>query len=247
VTVDGQSSGTSPLTVEHLTVGEHHIAVATATGTLTPLSRQNINDCTPNPNDCGGTGGCSGATAELAFAYVAQKGMASEAAYPYQGVDQPCDETIAKSAKIKDWIVLPSNNYSAVLTGVATVAPLAITVAANSWFSYSSGVFTGCGDDFDLNHAVQLVGYGTDSGSDYWTVRNSWSAGWGEDGYIRVERHSDGGQQWCGTDSSPSDGTGCQGGPATVTACGSCGLWYDTTYARGGSIPSRSHVHPRKH
>ena len=32
VTVDGQSSGTSPLTVEHLTVGEHLIAVASATG-----------------------------------------------------------------------------------------------------------------------------------------------------------------------------------------------------------------------
>ena len=32
VTVDGQSSGASPLTVEHLTVGEHLIAVASATG-----------------------------------------------------------------------------------------------------------------------------------------------------------------------------------------------------------------------
>jgi hypothetical protein len=41
-------------------------------------------------------------------------------------------------------------------------------VAASSWFEYSSGVFTGCGTDFDLDHGVQLVGYGTDSGMDYW-------------------------------------------------------------------------------
>jgi len=222
----------------HATTELVEFAVATATGTLEPLSRQNIVDCTPNPNDCGGTGGCEGATAELGFAYVKDKGMASESAYPYQGVDATCNEGIAKSAKINGWVVLTPNNYTAVLIGVATVAPLAITVAANSWFDYSSGVFTGCGTDFDLDNAVQLVGYGTDSGSDYWTVRNSWGEGWGEEGYIRIEKHSDGSPQWCGIDTSPSDGTGCQGGPSQVTVCGSCGLWYDTCYATGGSIPN---------
>lgn len=39
--------------------------------------------------------------------------------------------------------------------------------------SYSSGVFTGCGlTRIDINHAVQLVGYGTAGGKDYWIVRN---------------------------------------------------------------------------
>ena len=28
-------------------------------------------DCVPNPKSCGGTGGCSGATVELAMSYVA--------------------------------------------------------------------------------------------------------------------------------------------------------------------------------
>jgi len=212
------------------------MAVATGKNPI-PLSRQNIVDCAPNPNHCGGTGGCEGATAELGFAYVADKGMASEAAYPYQGVDGTCDESIPKSAQVTDWVVLPSNNYTAVVAAVATVAPLAITVAANTWFSYSSGVFTGCGTDYDLDHAVQLVGYGTATGMDYWIVRNSWSADWGEAGYIRIQKHSDGGSQWCGIDTSPSDGTGCTGGPSQVTVCGSCGLWYDVCYATGGSIP----------
>jgi cathepsin L len=52
--------------------------------------------------------------------------------------------------------------------------------------SYESGVFQGsCSQD---NHAVTLVGFGTDNNTrhDYWLIRNSWSKGWGESGYIRV-------------------------------------------------------------
>jgi cathepsin L len=40
------------------------------------------------------------------------------------------------------------------------------------WSAYEEGIFDGCNQtNPDIDHAVQLVGYGTDNGSDYWLVR----------------------------------------------------------------------------
>lgn len=60
--------------------------------------------------------------------------------------------------------------------------------------AYAGGVFDGCTpSDTHINHAVVVVGYGTDAatGIPYWKVRNSWSAGWGNGGYILMKRGPD--------------------------------------------------------
>jgi len=214
--------------------------VAQNTGKLLTMSPQNVVSCTPNPHHCGGSGGCNGATAELAFDYVSDKGIASNQAYPYRAVTGTCDESIPKVARIKSYVKLIENNYTDLMVAVATVGPVAVSVDASSWGGYGSGIFTGCpgqGANVDINHAVQLVGYGSQGGRDYWIVRNSWGAGWGEGGFIRILRHSDGDKnKWCNVDRTPGDGSGCDGGPSQITACGSCGIWYDNCYPTGGSL-----------
>jgi len=217
--------------------------VAMNTGKAPPLlSTQNMVSCTPNPQHCGGTGGCDGATAELGMEYVKQKGIASEADYPYTARTGSCNEGKKKTASISGWVKLIENNYTDLVVAIASVGPIAVSVAADPWMSYSSGVFTGCRfapSNVVIDHGVQLVGYGTDAGSkrDFWIVRNSWGAGWGERGYIRLEKHSDGDmKKWCAPDNRPQDGTGCDGGPPSVTVCGSCGIWYDSAYAVGGKL-----------
>ncbi len=52
---------------------ESHAAIST--GVLWELSPQQIVSCAPNPNDCGGTGGCGGSIPELVFDYVAKVGL----------------------------------------------------------------------------------------------------------------------------------------------------------------------------
>jgi len=59
--------------------------------------------------------------------------------------------------------------------------------AENAGFrSYTGGVIrSGCGTNLD--HSVTVVGYGTDpSQGEYFLVKNSWGASWGESGYVRI-------------------------------------------------------------
>ena len=47
---------------------------------------------------------------------------------------------------------------------------------AGPFQDYGGGVFAGCTSS-DTNHAVTVVGYGSEGGQDYWLVKNSWGAG----------------------------------------------------------------------
>jgi len=60
---------------------ESHLAIAT--GSTPKLSPQQIVSCAPNPNHCGGTGGCDGSTQPLAFDYTKTAGITTDENYPY--------------------------------------------------------------------------------------------------------------------------------------------------------------------
>ena len=85
--------------------------IAIETGTLPILAPQEFVDCVPNPEQCGGTGGCQGATAELAFNYTMTKGQILETDYKYTGQTGQCklDKLPPTTATIKSFVKLPIN------------------------------------------------------------------------------------------------------------------------------------------
>jgi len=210
--------------------------VALSGAALPILSPQELVSCDTNPHHCGGTGGCEGSVPELAFDYVKANGLALEANYPYQGRDSQCNTsaTSKPAASLTGYVKLVQNDYDSVMNALATVGPLAVNVWAMPFQSYRSGVFNTCNykTNMDIDHVMQLVGYGTDQGKDYWIVRNSWGASWGENGYIRLAREKQS-LATCGLDTTPADGTGCDGDPSVIGVCGQCGVLWDVSYPTG--------------
>ena len=57
--------------------------------------------------------------------------------------------------------------------------------------NYAGGIYHHVSGRGLGGHAVRIVGWGSDNGTDYWNVANSWNPFWGEKGYFRIARGTD--------------------------------------------------------
>jgi C1A family cysteine protease len=169
------------------TTGSVEGAHAIATGTLVSLSEQQLMDCSVPEGDHG----CNGGLMDDAFEFIIKNGgICSEASYPYKGVNGKCQPCTAV-AKITSYTDNPSKNENNLMTLIQQ-GPISIAIEAdqNAFQFYKSGVFSAaCGQNLD--HGVLIVGYGTLSSKNYWIVKNSWGASWGDAGYILMVRGKD--------------------------------------------------------
>jgi C1A family cysteine protease len=172
-------------------------AISIKTNKLTPLSEQQLVDCSQKF----GNDGCNGGWMDYAFAYVASHGLATEAAYPYKGVEQRCSWFKAHKghAKITGFTDVAAGDFNALASAVAK-QPVSVAVDASTWGFYDSGVLAGTDCGTELNHGVLVVGY--DMGTGFWIVKNSWGPSWGENGYIRLGIEA--GDGVCGVQMVPS-------------------------------------------
>jgi C1A family cysteine protease len=179
-------------------------------GSLPSLSEQNFVDC-DNRSNGGCYLGCNGVLMDSALSWAKKNGgICTEAAYPYTSgttkksgtCSQSCKQAIYAPTGYTD---VTKNSDSAMMSALAK-NPVAIAIEADqsAFQLYKSGVFTGtCGANLD--HGVLAVGYGTESGTDYYLVKNSWGTSWGDKGYIKLGRGSsyNGGKGQCGMLSGP--------------------------------------------
>jgi len=167
------------------------------TNELVSLSEQQLVDCSGKYHN----EGCNGGLMDNAFAYIKDNGgLDTEDSYPYHARQEKCHfnkKTIGSTCS--GYMDITSGDEEALRDAIAQVGPVsvAIDVTEGKFMLYKDGIFVDdtCSNGQDeLNHGVLVVGYGTNTTTqgknmDYWTVKNSWGEGWGEQGYIRMARN----------------------------------------------------------
>merc|ERR1719277_2061678 len=170
-----------------------------ATGKLQSLSEEDLVQCNTVTDH-----GCQGGLLDNAFNWVQQHGICSEESYPYTsggGVTGTCKKTCTPIVTVTGHTDVPSRDETSLKAAVSK-HPVSIAIEADksAFQLYKGGVLGNSGCGTSLDHAVLIVGYGTDGGKDYWKVKNSWGPAWGEKGYIRLVR----GENMCGVAAQPT-------------------------------------------
>ncbi|UJR08008.1 hypothetical protein I4U23_012286 [Adineta vaga] len=165
-----------------------------------PLSEQQLIDCSIS-----GKGGCWSSNFDDSINYLIRSpktALATEARYPYQGLSDTsfnshaCNERFFQRMEATHFFDSKETYHDAwdtvnddLLMRLVSKGPIAIAINADFMGGYGGGVYRGPCEPH-VNHAVLLTGWGTDAqtGVPFWRVKNSWGAGWGENGFARFER-----------------------------------------------------------
>ena len=171
--------------------------------TLIPLAEQQLVDCDHN-----GDQGCNGGLMENAFAYLKSAGgIMGQADYKYTAREGTCRFKKTSVKVVVTGFVKPSSDdETALATFLGKTGPLAVALNAEPLQYYDGGIFNPDESECDpqgIDHAVTMVGYGSENGQDFWIVKNSWGASWGEQGYFRIAR----GTGACGINTMASSAT----------------------------------------
>ena len=177
--------------------GAHQIA----TGNLVSLSEQQLVDCSRSY----GNMGCNGGLMDSAFNYAKAYKMETESDYPYTARDGSCSYDASLGQVSVTGYTDVSTYSESQLKAAISKGPVAVAIEADQlvFQMYTTGVITSSSCGTSLDHGVLAVGYGTESGQDYYLVKNSWGASWGDQGYVKIGAQATG-AGICGIQMQPS-------------------------------------------
>ncbi|KAL9346523.1 hypothetical protein Peur_061376 [Populus x canadensis] len=172
------------------TTGAIEAINAIVTGDLISLSEQELVDCDTTNNY-----GCEGGDMDYAFQWViGNGGIDTEADYPYTGVDGTCNtaKEEKKVVSIEGYVDVDPSDSALLCATVQQPISVGMDGSALDFQLYTGGIYDGdcSGDPNDIDHAILIVGYGSENDEDYWIVKNSWGTEWGMEGYFYIRRNT---------------------------------------------------------
>jgi C1A family cysteine protease len=157
------------------TVAAVETSVAINQGELMDLSEQQLVDCVMDNS------GCNGGAIIHAIKYIQSNGICTEK-YHSNKTCQNC----SIRAEISDFHSF--SGEGAMMTAIQS-GLLISHINATQLQNYGGGIIDNTVNCSQIvNHAVNIIGYGTENGVKYWIGRNSWGDDWGEKGYFRIIR-----------------------------------------------------------
>ncbi|CAI5712351.1 unnamed protein product [Hyaloperonospora brassicae] len=193
--------------------------------------------------------GCNGGMTHGAFIDAAQNhwGLLTELAMPYDDA-VPSLEAAAAATNASSGCAVDANDTAASITGWEQIVgvdcatsrdcnallrtalerqPIAVAINSQDPFGEYAGGFYRCPNNGelaskdDVNHALVLVGYGTDAvEGDYWILKNSYGSAWGASGFMKLLADT---KVNCGLNIFPVIPTGASAGVAATTSIDSGG------------------------
>jgi len=166
--------------------------VAIATGKASPvLSPEDMVSCDGTDN------GCVGGKLAAAWQYIQDTGVVSDSCFPYTAGNGTAPECASKCVdgsaftKTKAKTAYAIKGVTNMQKEIMTNGPIQVAfLVYKSLMAYKSGVYSKHFWELlpEGGHAVKIVGWGTESGTDYWLVANSWDTTWGMDGFFKYKR-----------------------------------------------------------
>jgi len=159
---------------------------------LTKFSEQELVDCVTTCS------GCNGGLANLAYDWLASNQFCTLESYPYLAKGGSCHSSTCKTEVTDKGHGMVSTGEAGILKKLSE-GPVSVSIDATVWKNYKGGILSeGC--TMNTNHAVVVAAFNDQGADSYWTIRNSWGTGWGEQGYIRVHY----GTNMCNIERRPS-------------------------------------------
>jgi len=143
--------------------------------------------------------GCNGGYLQAAWSYM-EDGVVSYDCFPYDGkadASSTCSDIKSKkcpgsgkfsSYSVKKGSVVNPTSVSAIKEEIYKNGPVeAAFEVYQDFMNYQSGIYVHKSGSLLGGHAIKLVGWGSQDGTDYWIAQNSWGTSWGLEGYFWIK------------------------------------------------------------